>query len=89
MNRATHELPLTVDIRDGLSELAVEELQYIVDGVRQKYAGAPLDLVVSELRAFQRVRQLDPTVVRGLANAISSDARSALQRVNRLAVHGF
>jgi len=74
MNRATHEFPLTVDVRDGLSELAIEELQYIVDGVRQKFARAPLDLVESELRAYQRVRQLDPAVVRRLAEAMSSDA---------------
>ncbi len=73
MGRGAPHLSLTAGIADGLSEFALEELQYIVDGVRQRYAGAPPDTVVQQLRAFQRVRQLDPEVVRRLAQLISDD----------------
>jgi hypothetical protein len=66
---------LTVDVRDRLSDLAVEELGYIVDDVRRKCAGAPADLVVMELRTFQRVRQLEPDVVHSLAAAIADETR--------------
>jgi hypothetical protein len=76
MNSATHRLSLTVDVRGRLSEFAIEELGYIVDGVRQRCAGAPADMVVMELRTFQRVRQLEPEVVQALAVSISDEALS-------------
>jgi hypothetical protein len=76
MNRATHGLPLTLDVREQLSDLAVEELAYIVDGVRRRCAGGPQDLVVMELRTYQRVRQLEPDAVQSLADAISAERSS-------------
>jgi hypothetical protein len=63
-----------VGIREGLTDLAVEHLGYIVDGVRHRCAGAPADAVARELRTFQRVRQLAPAVVQRLAEAIAGDA---------------
>ena len=73
MGRA--DLGLIVDVEDALSGLAIEELQYIVDGVRVRYAGAPPDAIFRELGVYQRVRQLDPLVVQRLAEAISSEKR--------------
>jgi hypothetical protein len=77
MNTATNRLPLTVDVRARLSELALEELGYIVDTVRRKCRGAPTDLVLMELRTFQRVRQLQPESAQALAVAISDEVDRA------------
>jgi hypothetical protein len=68
-------LRLPVDVRDGLGEFAADELQYILDDVCRRSAGAPVDTVERELMAFQRVRQLPPTAVRLLADAISVQVR--------------
>ena len=62
---------LPVDVRDGLSRFAADELQYIVDDLCRRVAGAPVGVVERELLAFQRVRQLAPTAFRFLADAIS------------------
>jgi hypothetical protein len=74
MGTALLSFGMTTDVRSALSDLAVEELHYIIDGVRAEHAGAPADLVEMELRMFQRVRQLDPAVVQRIAVTISEHA---------------
>jgi hypothetical protein len=75
MDRAAFDFPLTIDVRDQLSELAFDELRYIIDAVRELHAGASPDRVETELRSFQRVRHLDPTLVHRIAAVISEDHR--------------
>jgi hypothetical protein len=78
MQSAGPRLRLPVDVRDGLSHFAAEELQYIVDDVCRRLAGGPVDAVERELFAYQRVRQLPPTALRFLAEAISQHVASAI-----------
>jgi hypothetical protein len=75
MSRAATWLRLPVDVRVGLSESWADELQYIVDDVCHRFAGAPVDTVTRELLGYQRVRQLEPAAVRFLADAISVQVR--------------
>jgi hypothetical protein len=70
-------LRLPVDVRAGLGPLAADELQYIIDDVSDRLAGAPVDTVERELLAFQRVRQLTPDAVVFLVSAISAHVRPA------------
>jgi hypothetical protein len=72
---SAYSLTLTFDVLDELSDLAVDELGYIIDAVREQHAGARADLVEMELRRFQRVRHLEPAVVHSLAEAISGEGR--------------
>jgi len=65
-------LSLSVDGWRELSDFAIEELRYIVDDVSRRCAGAPADLVLMELRAYRRVRQLDAGVAEHLARDIAS-----------------
>jgi hypothetical protein len=71
MDRAHHEQTLTVGVGDRVSDLAAEELQYILDGVRQRYAGTPPDVIVRELQTFRRVRELHVDAIQRLAEDIS------------------
>jgi hypothetical protein len=76
MNGTGQVLASVLDHGDRhLSAFAVEELQYILDGVRERCAGAAAEAVASELCRFQRVQQLDPVVVHRLAEVIASDRR--------------
>jgi hypothetical protein len=68
---------LPVDVRAGLGQFAADELQYIVDDVCARLAGAPVDAVERELLSFQRIRQLLPSDLRSLVDAISEHARPA------------
>jgi hypothetical protein len=75
--RNAQSLRLPVDVRAGLGQFAADELQYIVDDVCARLAGAPVDAVERELLSFQRARQLSPSGLRFLADGISKHARPA------------
>jgi hypothetical protein len=72
MDRAPQNQALTVDVGDELSDLAAEELQYILDGVRLRHTGAPPEAILRELQTFRRVRELHVDIVRRLAEDISA-----------------
>ena len=61
----------TVIVGDRLSDLAAEELQYILDGVRLRHAGAAPEVILRELQTFRRVRELRADLVQRLAEDIS------------------
>ena len=79
MDSASRNRNLIINVGDGLSDLAAEELQHILDGVRQRHAGAQPEAIVRELHTFRRVRELQLDVIRCLAeDSSTSRTRYAL-----------